>query len=153
MLHVRVALKILESHDLGTNSVSHQLTMRAFAIIFLATALTFAFNNAITPQIKLRLYPQVSQVSHIWIFPQNVNVRITLFEKSHFCPKIQFWQNFTIFFGKSTLSTTKMCKSPTFSRIFHPNFFLTIFLVKSKLSTAKKSKTAAFSRVFKRERS
>merc|ERR1711860_418336 len=41
---------------------SHQLTMRAFAIIFLLTALTtIAFNNAITPQIKLRLYPQVSQ--------------------------------------------------------------------------------------------
>ena len=39
-------------------------------------------------------------------------------------------------------------KTPTFSRVFHPNFFLTIFLVKSKLSTDKKSKTAAFSRVF-----
>ena len=37
---------------------------------------------------------------------------------------------------------------PTFSRVFHPKFFLTIFLVKSKLSTAKKSKTAAFSWVF-----
>ena len=39
-------------------------------------------------------------------------------------------------------------KTPTFSRVFHPNFFLTIFLVKSKLSTAKKSKTTTFSRVF-----
>ena len=38
---------------------------RFFAIIFLLTALTIAFNNAITPQIKLRLYPQVSQVSQV----------------------------------------------------------------------------------------
>ena len=36
----------------------------------------------------------------------------------------------------------------TFSRVFHPKFFLTIFLVKSKLSIAKKSKTTTFSRVF-----
>ena len=50
----------------------------------------------------------------------------TLFEKSNFCPKIQFWQNLNIF----------------------TRFFLTIFLVKSKLSTAKKSKTTTFSRVF-----
>ena len=28
---------------------------------------------------------------------------------------------------------TKPTKPPTFSRVFHPNFFLTIFLVKSKL--------------------
>ena len=39
-------------------------------------------------------------------------------------------------------------KTPTFSRVFHPNFFGTIFLVKSKLSTAKKPKTTTFSRVF-----
>ena len=39
-------------------------------------------------------------------------------------------------------------KTPTFSRDFHPNIFLTIFLVKSKLSTAKKSKTTTFSQVF-----
>ena len=39
-------------------------------------------------------------------------------------------------------------KTPTFSRVFHSNFFLTIFLVKSKLSTAKKSKTTTFSQVF-----
>ena len=53
------------------------------------------------------------------------------FEKSNFCPKIQFWQNPNIFTS------------------FLPNFFfLTIFLVKSKLSTAKKSKTTTFSRVF-----
>ena len=44
------------------------------------------------------------------------------------------------FLGKSKLSTTKKCKSPTFSRVFLPKIFLTIFLVKSKLSTAKKSK-------------
>ena len=54
----------------------------------------------------------------------------TLFEKSNFCPKIQFWQNHNIFTS------------------FSPNFFLTIFLVKSKLSRGKKSKTTTFSRVF-----
>ena len=54
-------------------------------------------------------------------------VRYTLWQKSDFCPKNQFWR-------------------------FWPNFFLTIFfdnfLVNSKLSTAKKSKTTTFSRVF-----
>ena len=44
----------------------------------------------------------------------------TLFEKSNFCPKVQFFQNPNIF--------TK----------FSPKFFLTILLVKSKLSTVKK---------------
>ena len=54
----------------------------------------------------------------------------TLFKKSDFCPKFQFWPNPNIFTS------------------FSPKIFLTIFLVKSKLSTAKKSKTTTFSRVF-----
>ena len=54
----------------------------------------------------------------------------TLFKKSNFCPKFQFWPNPNIFTS------------------FSPKKFLTIFLVKSKLSTAKKSKTTTFSRVF-----
>ena len=54
----------------------------------------------------------------------------TIFEKSIFCPKIQFWQNPNIFTRKT------------------PQIFWTIFLVKSKLSTAKMSKTTTFSRVF-----
>ena len=62
------------------------------------------------------------------------------FSKSNFCPKIQFWQNFTIFSGNQSCLT--------FSRVFHPQIFLTIFLVKSKFSTAKKSKPVAFSWVF-----
>ena len=53
----------------------------------------------------------------------------TLFEKSNFCPKIQYWQTPNIFTS------------------FSPKF-LTIFLVKSKLSTVKKSKTTTFSRFF-----
>ena len=61
---------------------------------------------------------------------QNAIFYLTLFEKSNFCPKFQFWQNPNIFTS------------------FPPNFFLTIFLVKSKLSTAKKFKTTTFSRVF-----
>ena len=56
--------------------------------------------------------------------------QFTLFEKSNFCPKLQFWHNSNIFTS------------------FSPKFFLAIFLVKSKLSTAKESKTATFSRVF-----
>ena len=56
--------------------------------------------------------------------------RDTLFEKSNFCPKIQFWQNPNIFTS------------------FSPKFFLRIFHVKSKLLTAKKSKSTTFSRVF-----
>ena len=43
-------------------------------------------------------------------------------------------------------------KTPTFSR-FSPKIFLTIFFVKSKLSTAKKSKTPTFSRVFHPQKS
>ena len=54
----------------------------------------------------------------------------TLFEKSNFCPKIQFWPNPNIFTS------------------FSPKIFLTIFLVKSKLSSAKKSKTTTFSQDF-----
>ena len=45
----------------------------------------------------------------------------TLFKKSNFCPKIQFWQNPNIFTS------------------FSPKFFWQFFLVKSKLSTAKMS--------------
>ena len=54
----------------------------------------------------------------------------TLFEKSNFCPKIQFWQN------------------PQHYYEFFTHFFLTIFLVKSKLSTSKEAKTKTLSRVF-----
>ena len=44
-------------------------------------------------------------------------------------------------------------KTPTFSRVFHPIFFLTISLVKSKLSTAKKSKTKHFHDFFTAKKS
>ena len=44
----------------------------------------------------------------------------TLFEKSNFWPKIQFWQNLKIFLVKSKLSTAKKSKTTTFSRVFHP---------------------------------
>ena len=39
-------------------------------------------------------------------------------------------------------------KTPTFSRVFHPNFFRQFFFVKLKLSIAKKPKTITFSQVF-----
>ena len=80
--------------------------------------------------------------------------KITVRYQKHTIRKVKFLSKNSIltklynFLGKLKLSTTKKCKSPTFSRVFHPNFFLTIFLVKSKLSTAKKSKTTTFSRVF-----
>ena len=79
--------------------------------------------------------------------PILISFPFTLFEKSTFCPKIQFWQNpqhfhefFTqiflaIFLVKSKLSTAKKSKTTTFSRVFHPIFFFDIFfLVKSKLN-------------------
>ena len=50
----------------------------------------------------------------------------TLFEKSNFYPKFQFWQN-------SNILTS-----------FSLKLFFDNFLVKSKLSTAKKSKTTTF---------
>ena len=55
----------------------------------------------------------------------------TLFEKSNFCPKIQFWQK----------------KTQAFHEFFSPKNS-PIFLWNQKLSTAKKSKTTTFSRVF-----
>ena len=78
---------------------------------------------------------KLSNIKLLWSLTEEKNIHIsfyenTLFEKSIFCPKIQFWQNPNIFTS------------------FSPKFFLTIFLVKSKLSTAKKSKTATFSRIF-----
>ena len=84
----------------------------------------------------------------------------TLFKKSIFCPKSQFWQPpkiftifspkffLTIYLVKSKLSTAKKFKTTTFWRVFHPPKKSTIFLVKSKLSTARKSKNTTFSRVF-----
>ena len=57
------------------------------------------------------------------------NQNYTLFEKSNFFPKIQFWQTPNIFTSSS------------------PQNFLIIFLVKSKLSTAKKSKTTTLPRI------
>ena len=66
--------------------------------------------------------------------------------------KISTVSNFPLgtHYSKSQIFVQKLHfdKTPTFSRVFHPNIFLTIFLVKSKLSTAKKSKTRTFSRVF-----
>ena len=59
-------------------------------------------------------------------------------------------KNSSTHYSKSQIFVQKFNfdKTPTFSRVFLPKFFLTIFLVKSKLSTAKKSKTTTFSRVF-----
>ena len=70
-----------------------------------------------------------------------------IFEKSNFCPKIQFWQNFTIFSGNQSCQQLKSANPQHFHEFF-TQIFLTIFVAKSKLSTAKKFKTAAFSRVF-----
>ena len=68
----------------------------------------------------------VFQMLLLLFFAQCIFWLNTLFEKSNFCPKIQFWQNPNIF----------------------TQIFLTIFLVKSKLSTAKESKPKTFSKVF-----
>ena len=63
---------------------------------------------------------------------------------------LQILQIYMSHYSKSQMFVQKFNfdKTLTFSRVFHPIFFLTIFLVKSKLSTAKKSKTTTFSRVF-----
>ena len=70
----------------------------------------------------------------------------------HLTKSIQFQQSShkMSHYSKSQIFVQKFNfdKTPTFSRVFHPIFFLTIFLAKSKLSTAKKSKTTTFSRVF-----
>ena len=80
----------------------------------------------LTGKLLFSLYP----LTDYWLNSfYEICQKITLFEKSNFCPKIQFWQLPNIFTS------------------FSSKFFLTIFLVKSKLSTAKKSKTKTFSRV------
>ena len=61
---------------------------------------------------------------------------------SHAIPRrpIDFFSLFAIVIsGTKNSILTKNPKTTTFSRVFHPNFFLTIFLVKWKLSTAKKN--------------
>ena len=79
-------------------------------------------------------------------------------EKLEFCKWAESWS--TIQFSTRSSSSSHYSKSqifvqkfnfdktPTFSRVFHPTFFLTIFLVKSKLSIAEKFKTTTFLRVF-----
>ena len=54
-----------------------------------------------------------SQLQNFQNCHPSLKLSCTLFERSNFCPKIQF-------LGKSKLSTTKKCKSSTFSRVFHP---------------------------------
>ena len=58
----------------------------------------------------------------------------TLFEKSNYWPKIQFWQNLTIFSGNRSCQQLKSVNSQHFHEFF-AQICLTIFLVKSKLST------------------
>ena len=80
-----------------------------------------------TKQTIMYFFLVIMEKENVLLFVTHI---ITLFEKSCFCPKIQFRQNPNIFTS------------------FSPKIFLTIFLVISKLSTAKKSKTTTFSRVF-----
>ena len=51
---------------------------------------------------NLMYYPSQPN-PHLPIYRVSTTLLFTLFEKSNFCPKIQFWQK------------------PTFSRVFHPN--------------------------------
>ena len=99
---------------------------------------------------------QVLKSCHFPIFP--LKTIITLFEKSNFCPKIQFWKTSNILtsflrkFFRQFFSWNQSCQGPKSPKPQHCHkfftiIFLTFFLVKSKLSTAKKSKTTTFSRV------
>ena len=62
--------------------------------------------------------------------------------------KFQFWRNFTIFLGKSKLSTTKKCKSPTFSRVFRPKFFWQFFSWNQSCQQLKSPKPQLFREFF-----
>ena len=64
----------------------------------------------------------------------------TSFEKSNFCPKIQFRQNFTF---KQFFYGNQSCQPPNIFTSFSPEKFSTTFLGKSKLS-----KISTFSWVF-----
>ena len=99
------------------------------------TTFSFSFAQLLNCHRRSTKFSRFSYSVHKLMSVFYENYVATLFEKSNFCPKIQFWQNSNIFTS------------------FSPNFFLTIFLVKSKLSTAKKSKTTTFSRVFHPQKS
>ena len=47
----------------------------------------------------------------------------TLFEKSNFCPKIQFCQNFTFFSGNQSCQQLKSANPQQFHEFFTQNFF------------------------------
>ena len=59
----------------------------------------------------------------------------TLFDKSNFCPKIQFWQNFTIFSGNQSCQQLKKANRQHFheffTQIFFDNFYREIKVVNS----------------------
>ena len=74
------------------------------------------------------------KTSGIWSF-FSWKVCLTIFEKSNFCPKFQFWLNPNIFtsFSPKIFLTAKKYKSTTFSRVFQPQK-IDNFLGKAKLN-------------------
>ena len=57
----------------------------------------------------------------------NKSCQATLFEKSNFCPKNQFWQNFTIFSGNQPCHQLKSANPQHFPEIFTQIFFWQFF--------------------------
>ena len=88
-----------------------------------------------------------------------VSLHYTLFEKSNFCPKIQFWhtptfsQNFSLKLFWQFSSWNQSCqelkksKTTTFSRVFHPKK-IDNFLGKSKLNFWTKNEDFEFFLLF-----
>ena len=61
--------------------------------------------------------------SNIQVPLSQLDLRYTLFEKTNFCPKIQFWQNFTIFSGNQGSQQLKSANPQHFHEFFTKNFF------------------------------
>ena len=68
-----------------------------------------------------RLWPTHLRIP--WILEKKKKVADTLFEKSNFCPKIQFWQNFTIFSWNQSCQQLKSANPQHFHEFFTWNFF------------------------------
>ena len=72
----------------------------------------------------------------------------TIFEKSNFCQKNSILTKLYNFLGKSKLSITKKCKSPTFSRVFHLKFFWQFFSWNQSCQQLKSPKPQHFHEFF-----
>ena len=88
---------------------------------------TFLIRKSKLLDIVLRL-PPLFLMDQVWKKEKKLfYVILHTNRKVKFLSKNSILTKLCNFLGKSKLSTTKKCKSPRFSRVFHPNFFWQFF--------------------------